>query len=252
MSEQTIYDALRTGGLSPSGACAMMGNMWCESALKSNNVQDNCTLGDFDYTNAVDSGTITRWQFMADGFGYGLCQWTYPGRKDHLYMFARDAGVSISNEEMQVKFCLWELKNDGEFSGLYKYLCETDNVVEASERICKEYEKPQVKNFKPRNEAAKRYFAELASDGCNTDACPIEVPTEPCSVAVRTLKRGDLGRDVFLLQCGLMDMRYDCGVPDGDFGLITEEAVNEFQRAYGLEPTGTADNAVWSIILKER
>ena len=251
MSEQTIYDALRTGGLSPSGVCAMMGNMWCESALKSNNVQDNCTLGDFDYTNAVDSGTITRWQFMADAFGYGLCQWTYSTRKDQLYMLAREKGVSISNEQMQCEFCITELKQD--FEELYAYLCSTDDLSTATQRICAEYERPAVNNFADRINAAQRFYNEIVEpeDAC-TDVCPIEIPAEPSSVTVRTLKRGDLGRDVFLLQCGLMDMRYDCGVPDGDFGLITEEAVNELQRAYGLEPTGIADNAVWTIILKER
>lgn len=254
MNEVTIYNALRAGGLSAAGACAMMGNMFCESALKSNNVQDNCTLGDFDYTNAVDSGTITRWQFMADGFGYGLCQWTYPGRKDHLYMFARDAGVSISNEEMQVQFCLWELKNDSEFSELYKYLCETVNVVEASERICKEYEKPQVNNFKPRNEAAKRYFAELASEGCNTDACPITpapIPEgETCQISVRVLRKGDKGRDVFLLQSGLTDIGIECGKLDGDFGRKTDKAVHELQKNCELEVTGVADQATWQIIFQ--
>lgn len=251
MSEQTIYNALRTGGLSPSGACAMMGNMFCESALKSNNVQDNCTLGDFDYTNAVDSGTITRWQFMADSFGYGLCQWTYSTRKDHLYMLAREKGVSISNEQMQCEFCITELKQD--YAELYSFLCSTDDLAMSTRRICAEFEKPAVNNFADRINAAQRFYNEIVEpeDAC-TDACPIEVPTEPCSVAVRSLKRGDLGRDVFLLQCGLMDMRYDCGVPDGDFGLITEEAVNELQRAYGLEPTGIADQSVWTIILKER
>ena len=254
MSEQTIYDALRAGGLSPAGACAMMGNMWAESGLKSNNVQDNCPMGDRDYTYNVEQGIMTRWQFMSDRYGYGLCQWTYPGRKDHLYMFARDAGVSISNEEMQVQFCIWELKNDGEFSGLYKYLCETDNVVEASERICEEYEKPQVNKFKPRNEAAKRYFSELASEGCNTDACqitPAPIPEgETCQISVRVLRKGNKGRDVLLLQCGLTDIGIECGKLDGDFGRKTDKAVRELQKNCELEVTGVADQATWQILFQ--
>ena len=256
MSEQTIYDALRAGGLSPAGACGMMGNMFAESGLRSDNVQDNCTMSDHDYTYSVNNGMITRWQFMADGFGYGLCQWTYSGRKDHLYMFARNAGVSIGNEEMQVQFCLWELMNGGEFSELYKYLCETDNVVEAAERICKEYEKPQVNNFKPRNEAAKRYFAELASEGCNGDACPITpapIPEgETCQISVRVLRKGDKGRDVFLLQWGLLDIGLDLGEhgADGDFGKCTVNAVKELQKNCELEVNGIADQATWQIIFQ--
>ena len=60
MSEQTIYNALRAGGLSPAGACAMMGNMYCESGLRSDNVQDNCAMGDSDYTWNVDNGGIFK------------------------------------------------------------------------------------------------------------------------------------------------------------------------------------------------
>ena len=99
MSEQTIYQALRAGGLSAAGACAMMGNMYCESLLKPNNVEDRCTLGDFDYTNAVDMGTISRYQFKVDAYGYGLCQWTYPSRKADLYDTMPDC-ISISAQQM--------------------------------------------------------------------------------------------------------------------------------------------------------
>lgn len=256
MSDRSIYNALIAGGMTPAGACGMMGNMYAESCLVSNNVQDNCTLSDHDYTYAVNNGIITRWQFMADGFGYGLCQWTYPGRKDHLYMFAREAGVSIGNEEMQVQFCLWELKNDGEFAELYKYLCETNNVVEAAERICKQYEKPKVNNFQPRIEAARKYFAELASDGCNGDVCPITpapIPEgETCQISVRVLRKGDKGRDVFLLQCGLLDIGLDLGEygADGDFGKCTEDAVRELQKNCELEVNGIADQATWQILFQ--
>lgn len=250
---KTIYDSLIAGGLSPVGACAMMGNMFCESALKSNNVQDNCTLGDFDYTNAVDSGTITRWQFMADSFGYGLCQWTYSTRKDNLYMFAREKGVSISDEQMQCEFCLYELKQ--EYGELYHFLCATDDLPTAAKRICAEFERPAVNNFADRINAAQRFYNQLASGDC-ADTCPVELmpelQAETITVPVRTLRKGNLGRDVFLLQCGLMDMRFDCGVPDGDFGLITEEAVSKLQRKNDLEPTGIADQAVWTIVLRER
>lgn len=251
MSEQTIYDALRVGGLSSAGACAMMGNMFCESALKSNNVQDNCTLGDFDYTNAVDSGTITRWQFMADSFGYGLCQWTYPGRKDRLYMYAREKAVSIGNEQMQCEFCLEELRTD--FANLYEYLCTTEDLPKATERICAEFERPAVNNFANRINAAQKFFNQLTEHDCGGDSCPINIPADQTTtVTVRVMKRGDLGRDVFLYQCGLIDMGFDCGVPDGDFGLNTEEATRELQRAKEIEPNGVADQRTLNIVFSRK
>lgn len=250
MSEQTIYNALRSGGLSPAGACAMMGNMYCESSMKSNIVETRCPLSGSDYTWNVDQGIITKQEFCNDSFGYGLCQWTFHSRKEELYDFAMSKRVSIGNEKMQCEFCIWELKNH--FENLYKYLCETDDLPKATERICAEYEQPAVNNFAARINAAQKFYNQLAIDdsGCTEDACPIE-PPEECTVNVRVLRKGDLGRDVFLLQCGLDDMGFDCGKPDGDFGTNTQGAVSDLRRIIGLDPNGIADQAVWQTILQK-
>ena len=253
MSEQTIYDALRAGGLSPAGACAMMGNMWAESGLRSNNVQDNCPMSDSDYTYNVDNGIISKWKFETDRYGYGLCQWTLDSRKDALYLFAKAKGVSISDEQMQCEFCLKELRDD--FSGLYKYLCTTDNLPKATEQICAEFERPAVNNFADRINAAQKYYNQMTGgkSGCSGDSCAIDIPADQItSVAMRILKRGDLGRDVFLFQCGLTDMGFDCGVPDGDFGLNTEEATRELQRAKEIEPNGVADQRTLNIVFSRK
>lgn len=254
MSEITIYETLRAGGLSSAGACAMLGNMFCESALISNNVQNNCPMGDSDYTYNVDNGLMTRWQFMSDSYGYGLCQWTYSGRKDHLFMFAREKGVSIGDEQMQCQFCIEELQRD--YAELYQYLCQTEDLPKATERICAEYERPAVNNFADRINAAQRFFNQQVREGCSDDSCQIDLQPEPpaemCDISVRALRQGDLGRDVFILQCGLNDMGISCGVPDGDFGLNTVEAVRELQRKLEREPTGIADQGVWTAVLRKR
>lgn len=254
MSEQTIYDALRAGGLSSAGACAMMGNMWAESGLRSNNVQDNCPMSDSDYTYNVDNGIISKWKFETDRYGYGLCQWTLDSRKDALFLFAKAKGVSISDETMQCEFCLKELRDD--FSGLYKYLCTTDDLPKATERICAEFERPAVNNFSDRINAAQRYYNQLAGTECGDDACPITVTPVPIpegetvQINARVLRKGDKGRDVFLLQCGLSDIGIECGIPDGDFGPQTEAGVRELQRNCELEVTGVADQATWQIIFQ--
>ena len=253
MSEATIYQSLRSGGLTPTAACAMMGNMYCESGLISNNVEDRCTLGDFDYTYAVDNGTISRYQFKVDAYGYGLCQWTYPTRKEELYNLARERGVSIGDEHMQCELCLRELQRD--FANLYAYLCVTSDLPEATKRICSEFERPAVNNFADRINVATRFYNQLAdSEEVVTppQAEATQPPTEPCNVTVRTLKKGDLGRDVFLLQCGLTDMGYGCGIPDGDFGSKTDGAVRELQTMKNYEASGIVDQAVWMEILRER
>ena len=244
MGDQTIYNALRSGGLSRTGACAMMGNMFCESGLKSTNVEDRCPIGDSDYTYNVDRGIIPAQTFIPDRYGYGLCQWTSPERKAALLQTSIDKCCSIGNEKMQCEFCIHELKKD--YPSLYKYLCETDDLPKATERICSEFEKPAVNNFAARINAAQGYYNRLAV-GDSVDPPPDQV--EPVTITVRVLKRGDLGRDVFLLQCGLTDMKFNCGVPDGDFGKNTEAAVQDLQKANGLDPDGTAGQKEWQIIM---
>lgn len=47
------------------------------------------------------------------------------------------------------------------------------------------------------------------------------------------------GDDVLELQQRLTRMGFDCGRPDGIFGVLTDQALREFQRNVGLEPDGT-------------
>lgn len=253
MSEQTIYNALRAGGLSPAGACAMMGNMYCESWLKSYVVETRCQLSGAEYTECVDNGTISRQTFTTDSYGYGLCQWTYYTRKAGLYDYAKSLGVSIGDEKMQCDYCLFELQKY--YVGLYRDLCSTQDLPDATKRICAEYEQPAVNNFADRINAAQRFYNQFANvdadTGCGDDSCPIETPApeETCVVNVRILRKGCLGRDVFLLQAGLFDMGYDCGIPDGDFGVNTEAAVKQLQADNEMIKSGIADWFVWQTVL---
>ena len=50
-----------------------------------------------------------------------------------------------------------------------------------------------------------------------------------------TIKNGDTGPDVRLLQHLLSDLNYDVGPVDGDFGPRTEEALKHYQRDHSLE-----------------
>ena len=157
MSAQTIYDELRRAGMTHEGACAMLGNMQCESGLKANIAQRGMTsLTDAQYTKLFD---VNPERCISDGVGYGLCQWTYPARKKNLRQFARNWGVSVGAEDMQTAFAVEELKT--EYAALWEYLCETDELYTATERICKEYERPAVNNVHARFDAAQKFSAEL-------------------------------------------------------------------------------------------
>ena len=157
MSAQTIYDELRRAGMTHEGACAMLGNMQCESGLKANIAQRGLTkLTDAQYTKLFDSNPE---RCISDGVGYGLCQWTYPRRKRNLRQFARNWGVSVGAEDMQMAFVIEEMRT--EYAALWEYICETDDLYTAAARICKEYERPAVNNVQARFDAAQKFSAEL-------------------------------------------------------------------------------------------
>lgn len=163
---KAIYDALVSGGLSPVGACAVMGNMDAESNLISYRLQGDMQSGfqqSKQYTENVDSGAIGSEQFAKDQKGYGLCQWTYHSRKRELLAFAKEKGVSVGDEAMQCAFCIIELKRD--YSDLYKALCGYGDMRDLVTRFCTKFERPAVNNIKPRLDAANEFFNQYCIPG---------------------------------------------------------------------------------------
>ena len=108
-TEKTIWDFLYGKLGNAYGAAGMMGNLYAESALRPNNLQNTYEkkLGttDAEYTAAVDNGSYTN--FVKDSAGYGLAQWTYWSRKHALLEFAQASGKSIGDLQMQLDF-LWK------------------------------------------------------------------------------------------------------------------------------------------------
>ena len=166
MSAQTIYDELRRAGMTHEGACAMLGNMQAESGLKADIAQRGMTsLTDAQYTKLFDANPE---RCISDGVGYGLCQWTYPQRKRNLRQFARNWGVSVGAEDMQTAFVIEEMTT--EYAALWKFLCKTDELYTAAERICKEYERPAVNNVQARFDAAQKFSAMIQNTQSETGA----------------------------------------------------------------------------------
>ena len=79
----------------------------------------------------------------------------------------------------------------------------------------------------------------MISYGDDCDGCII--PPEP--EGQRNLRNGDEGADVKQLQENLIRLGFSCGKwgADGEFGDCTEQAVEAFQRACGLNDTGVFD-----------
>ena len=98
-NEKTIWNFLTGKGLNAYAVAGIMGNLYAESGLMPNNLQNtyNNKLGktDAEYTAAVDNGSYGN--FVKDSAGYGLAQWTYWSRKQALLNHAKQAGVSIAD-----------------------------------------------------------------------------------------------------------------------------------------------------------
>lgn len=141
MTEKQMFDYLVAGGLSPIGAAALMGNFQAESNFNARNLQNSfqAKLGHTDdsYTEAVDNGSYTN--FVRDGAGYGLAQWTYWSRKENLLNFAKSAGKSIGDKLMQLDFTLWELNG---YKAVLQVLKTATSIREASDVVLKKYEQP--------------------------------------------------------------------------------------------------------------
>ena len=252
MSAQTIYFKLVEAGMSPVGACAMLGNMQAESALRSNNVQDGYGYTDEGYTAKVDAGQLN----FIDSIGYGLCQWTYGPRKLKLLQFARSRGVSVGDEAMQVDFCVQELRS--EYPKLWLYLCDCKGVEEATDRICAEYERPAVNNFQPRRDAANGFYMSFGGmEGETIPQSPAEtapftqgsLDAEEVYWPPRVLALGMFGPDVVALQGLLIAHGYPAGI-SGTFGGATRLMTMAFQAEQGLVGDGIAGPLTWAALTK--
>ena len=143
MSKATDYlwSFLRPS-LGSIGAAAVMGNVQAESAFIPTNLQNSYEkkLGFTDdaYTAAVDSGAYSAYNFAHDSAGYGLCQWTHWSRKQNLYNYLKQNGLSIGSLEGQAAFMLWEL---GQY-GLVKKLQAESDLWQATALVLRQYEKP--------------------------------------------------------------------------------------------------------------
>lgn len=141
MTEKQMFDMLTASGLTEHGAAALTGNLQAESGLNPRNLQNNYErpLGHTDdtYTAAVDSGEYQN--FVRDCAGYGLAQWTYWSRKQNLLNFACGMGRSIGDPEMQVLFCLQELKG---YKAVWQAVTTGTDIRTISDIVLKYYENP--------------------------------------------------------------------------------------------------------------
>lgn len=140
-TDKFIWDYLMLRINNIYGVAGLIGNLYAESALISNNAQNSgnkkLNMTDVEYTAAVDNGSYTN--FVKDAIGYGLAQWTYWSRKESLLNFAKAKNKSIGDLEMQLEFLVQELSG---YKSVYKKLINAKTIREASDAVLTEYERP--------------------------------------------------------------------------------------------------------------
>ena len=163
--EKLIWDFLNEKIGNEFGTAGLMGNLYAESALRSDNLQNSYEkkLGynDKEYTEAVDTGTHTK--FVNDAAGYGLAQWTYWTRKKALLKYVQDNDMSIGDINAQLEF-LW-IELTGSYTSTLSVLKSANSVREASDYVLAKFENPadQSENMKIRRSSyGEKYYDKYA------------------------------------------------------------------------------------------
>lgn len=162
MSEAVIWSFFKKKGLSDCGAAGLMGNLYAESGLKPDNLQNTCEkklgLSDADYTAQVDARIYQ--DFVHDSAGYGLAQWTFWSRKQKLLVFALSRGKSIGDLEMQLDF-LWKELTES-YPSLVNILKTAASVRAASDAALVQFERPADQSETAKAAQAAKEAAEEA------------------------------------------------------------------------------------------
>lgn len=231
-----IYKKLAAAGLTDAGIKGVLCNLYAESLLLSNNVENRSGIPDDLYTAMVDAG---GYDFATDNgsyYGYGLAQWTYPPRKKALLALSKSRGVSIADADMQGDFLIKELSND--FPSLFKFLKETDSIWSASDKFCRQFENPAVVTdrtvFLPQIEAMLK------------DVKPDPKPPKETYWPPRMIDKNMYGPDVELWQAVLKARGYAINFIGGKFDDLLEQETKKFQSDCGLVSDGVVGPLTWA------
>lgn len=250
MTAKEIASMLMGAGMTLEGACGVLGNWQCESLLQPDNVENRCPMSDTAYTQAVDSGAISKAKFCNDAYGYGYAQWTHPTRKGGLWDYTVGQEYSIADPVRQVEYGIIEFPHQAPDTFA---LCKTSrDLYKCVEWVCKYYERPAVNNIQERYQWALKFYNQLKGEDINVHTTPYEIqselPQEKLYKAdMATLCRGFYGTQVTVWQKLLSAEGYlPAEKITGVFDEATEQGTKDYQRACGIVPDGIAGPKTFS------
>ncbi len=172
---QPIIQFMKSKGLNDNGICGLLGNLYSESRLYPNNLQNsyNTKLGmtDEEYTLAVVNNIYTN--FTNDKAGYGLAQWTSSGRKSGLLDYCKKNRKAIDDLQAQLEWLYTELSTS--YKTVLFELTNPNNTIDSCARIV------MVKFERPANQSEENQLVRVgyAKDFYNTYFKGADVPNKP-------------------------------------------------------------------------
>ncbi len=165
-TQEYVWKYFLNKGFSPQSIAGIMGNIDEESKFKTNNVEDyKIYLTDEQYTQQVDNGSYKN--FVNDGIGYGLVQWTYAPFKQDLLNLCHSCKKSISDLSCQLEQLYLHLQSEG----LLNKLKSMQSIAEATEYFMLKFEKPKDQSqskIDTRIKIAEQYFNQFNKGGQQT------------------------------------------------------------------------------------
>lgn len=201
-TEKDVWDFCKKNGLNDIAAAATCAQARAESGVNSCNLQNSyeskLNTTDAKYVADVDSGKYTN--FVKDSAGFGLFQWTYWSRKQGLYDFAKERGVSIGDFQMQLEYFWKELSSN--YGGVLTEMKNATDIKYITDLMTKKYESPADQSegaLNKRVEYAKEAYAKYtAIDAEETPKVDTEVePSEDTVIGtIKVIYEGADGLDI--------------------------------------------------------
>lgn len=231
-NDEIIWDFFKNKGLNDFAVAGLMGNLKAESNLRPDNLQNSFEgrLGsDEEYTKKVDSGKISRHSFANDHSGYGLAQWTWHTRKEALYDYAKEKGVSIADLTMQLEYLWIELQR---YTKTMSVLVNAKSVYEASTIVLTDFEKPANQGNSVRDQRARfgeEFYNKFSHNEVNATAqeqeCLYKVQCGAFGVKANADRlSGRLRKAGFDVHVRQIDTLYKVAI----YGLKTKQEANDF------------------------
>ena len=163
-----IYSNINGYVNNPIGTIALMANLYAESKCSPNRVQGDTqgapTSMSIDYTNNVNDGSYTKYQFTHDQRGYGLAQWTIIARKTLYYEYVSIQAVGIGDIQRGLGYLHAELRGDYVSEGLdYRDVltaCQNANDLHmCTDYVLDNFEAPLIPNYTEREQIADDLWA---------------------------------------------------------------------------------------------